>query len=487
MSQQGIIIVSDSEEEEMRNNHKRMKPSQEKRHIQRIEIDLTADESPPGVTKSRGTPAISTKKKNNKFADHSSFIEFYCTSSSSSSSPKAPSLSTIAEPKRKRIQESLSRGKPTMPGKPLSQQKSPQLQSLEAFSRTAPPVTIPSPRPVPFSSPNPNPVGLTSSFLTTPQRDSECSDILLDTKILPNHLTMNLHQEKFGADERRSSLENLSSSKTKKSVLKKKGKKIRTCPSPKTLLHLLPLETESSSNSNQSTCSLSNLPLAVESHSASTSTSTSSLFTDIISNLPTTTPLLPSTTTSSRSGSSSSSSHGKKDTSMRRLDLNQVLMLVMKRDQVISLRASPPSSSLFSSPSQSYQLTNKTSPGSGYQLLAKFLQKDSFTPPLQKLIDLPLVVDTLYPLLEISFASALSNSFDLGDCSRLIGECHSLIQRSEFHLTVLHFSLTLCLFLSLCPESAHFRRSSLKLFSRKLGWLVREWMRIHGIDQNKSV
>lgn len=56
------------------------------------------------------------------------------------------------------------------------------------------------------------------------------------------------------------------------------------------------------------------------------------------------------------------------------------------------------------------------------------MKKSTPIPVAQEFILDPFVSDTL-PMLDVSSSAALGHEFDLGDCSRLIGECQSLILR----------------------------------------------------------
>jgi hypothetical protein len=85
-----LIILSDSETDNEQGGLKKPITSHQTPKLSsfrdsRIEIDLTADESPPLVTTSRGTPLIASSKKNHMFAENHSFIDYYFPSSSSSS------------------------------------------------------------------------------------------------------------------------------------------------------------------------------------------------------------------------------------------------------------------------------------------------------------------------------------------------------------------------------------------------------------------
>jgi hypothetical protein len=83
--QPGVIIVSDSDSDhESKKRTKKPVSSTSNYQNDRIEIDLTADDSPPLVTTSRGTPLITTAKKSQKFAENHSFIDYYFPTNSTS-------------------------------------------------------------------------------------------------------------------------------------------------------------------------------------------------------------------------------------------------------------------------------------------------------------------------------------------------------------------------------------------------------------------
>jgi hypothetical protein len=300
---EGAIIVSDDSETEMaavRSNQQKFKSTFNRTNlIDRIEIDLTGDDSPPLVTKSRGTPAISTIKKNRKFTEDSSFIDYYYGHS--------PQASERGKKKRKYGTETVEfNNSPAQSVAPLKSSHPSRQDGSSGASLTL--TTLPPSSQLQLLSPLPLP----SSTVTTPRL--QLPELKLD-------------------DERRSSLENLSASQTKKKVVVKKKlvpqlkKATPSCPSPKTL------EADYSSNSNHSTCSLSTL----EPHSSSLLTQVTATANPPLPPPPATTSLpLPLSVSLSSASSSSSSSRGKKDKTMRPLDLEYVLMLA-KRDQVLSL------------------------------------------------------------------------------------------------------------------------------------------------------
>jgi hypothetical protein len=302
---EGAIIVSDDSETEMaavRSNQQKFKSTFNRTNlIDRIEIDLTGDDSPPLVTKSRGTPAISTIKKNRKFTEDSSFIDYYYGHS--------PQASERGKKKRKYGTETVEfNNSPAQSVAPLKSSHPSRQDGSSGASLTL--TTLPPSSQLQLLSPLPLP----SSTVTTPRL--QLPELKLD-------------------DERRSSLENLSASQTKKKVVVKKKlvpqlKKATptpSCPSPKTL------EADYSSNSNHSTCSLSTL----EPHSSSLLTQVTATANPPLPPPPATTSLpLPLSVSLSSASSSSSSSRGKKDKTMRPLDPEYVLMLA-KRDQVLYL------------------------------------------------------------------------------------------------------------------------------------------------------
>jgi hypothetical protein len=114
-------------------------------------------------------------------------------------------------------------------------------------------------------------------------------------------------------------------------------------------------------------------------------------------------------------------------------------------------------------------------PGSGYQLLAKFLN-DSSSPscpllaPAVVAVPVSLQNAAPYPALEMSSASALSHSFDLGDCSRLIGECQALLLRS----LDLSLCLSLCLSVCLCLSVSLSLSLSLSVLPSSFSFLCRD-------------